>query len=79
MNGKINKGITILLSIWIMLIFIGIAGVSFINIKVSKVYEDSTYYKKVLNAPLRSYRMTPITEDSLYLKRREREIKNLLK
>jgi len=79
MTEKTNKIIVLLLKIWIVLIFIGFVSISYINIKVSHKYEDSTYYYKVLNAPVRSMQFTPITEDTLYLKRLEQEYKRLIK
>jgi len=77
MTERKNKIIVLLLKIWIALIFIGFVSISYINIKMSKQYEDSTYIYKALNAPVRSY--TPITEDSAYIKRCELEYKRLMK
>ena len=47
--------------------------------KVKSIYDDSLYYDRVINAPTRSMQFTPITEDTLYLKRLEQEYKRLMK
>ena len=77
MTERANKIVVLLLKIWIVLIFIGFTGISYVNIKVSKQYEDSIYYYKVMNAPVRSFHL--LDQDSISRARQERKMGKLLK
>ena len=76
---KINKKITVLLTIWVILIFIGVGSISYISGKANQKYEDSIYYYKVLNAPTRSIKNISVTEDTAFIRRAEEKYKQLVK
>ena len=79
MEGQINKKVTIMLSIWVILLFIWIGGVAYINNRIEQRYQDSIDYYKIINAPVRSFDYTPITKDSAYIEKLEKEYERLMK
>ena len=70
---KVSKKITVLLTIWVILIFIGVGSISYISGKANQKYEDSIYYYKVINAPKRSYYPT-FQQDSIYMSKEEKKL-----
>ena len=70
---KVSKKITVLLTIWVILIFIGVGSISYISGKANQKYEDSIYYYKVINAPTRSYCPT-FQQDSIYMSKEEKRL-----
>jgi len=77
MESRINKRVTILLSIWVVLLFIWIGGVAYINNRIEQRYQDSIDYYNIINAPVRS--LPDITRDSTYIKKLEKEYERLMK
>ena len=78
MQRKVSKKITVLVTIWVVLIFIGVGSVSYISNRVNQQYEDSIYYHKVMNAPVRSFHPSAY-QDSIARVKQERKIEKLLK
>jgi len=72
-----NKRVIVFLSIWVALIFMSIGTVSYVSYKYSQELSDSIYYYRVLNAPTRAIHGTPVTEDSIFIKRLEDSTKEL--
>jgi len=79
MEDRINKKITVMLSIWLILLFTWVGGVAYITDRIEQRYQDSIDYYKVINAPVRSFDYTPITEDTAYIEKLEKEYKRLVK
>ena len=79
MENQINKKATIILSIWVVLLFTWIGGVSYITDRIEQDYKDSIYYYKILNAPVRSLPNYNITQDSVCIEKLEKEYKRLVK
>lgn len=68
-----NKKATVLLIIWVCLIFISMSSVAFLSNHASNIYEDSTFYYRIMNAPTRS--INNVTEDTVYIRKLEQSIK----
>jgi len=78
MESQINKKINIMLSIWVVLLFTWVGGVAYITDRIEQSYQDSIYYYKVMNAPLRSFHPS-VYQDSISRAKQERKMEKLLK
>ena len=74
---KTGKRITIILTSWIFLILTGIGGIVCVT-KKSVIDKDTIDWNNI-SPIVRSVKVAPITEDTLFIKRLERSTKELLK
>jgi hypothetical protein len=65
--------------VWLIFLFTWIGGVVYMTGRVDRQYQDSTYYYKVLNAPVRSMEDYKVTEDTAFIHRLEDSTKEILK
>lgn len=76
MEGQINKKVTIILSIWVILLFTWIGGVVYITERIEQRYQDSIDYYNIINSPVRSLNYD-ITQDTARIRKLEQEYKRL--